>query len=431
MSYNLHLFGPSLISSFPIPEDWKWKRFKYLSNIQKGRIADIDETKSAMSSLPYLSMEYLRGLSEPEYVRVDDKSLIAHENDILLLWDGANAGEFNKAKSGVVSSTLTKIFPYSINEEYLFYVLKASENFISAQNTGMGIPHVNGDFLMSLPIPIPSLDIQKVIVDFLNYETTHIDALILAKEKLLESLAEKRQALITRAVTRGLDPNVPLKDSGIPWLGNIPNHWEIKKLKYVSNIEISNVDKLSIEGQKTVRLCNYLDVYKNETIDSSIEFMISTATDEQIRRLSLRKGDVVLTKDSETPNDIGVPALIAEDFENLVCGYHLAIARPINNVIIGEYLQRVIQSNIIKAYYNIEAVGMTRYGLDKLSIANTPITVPPIKEQEGIIKELKKQFDFYRMISEKAKITIELLKERRSALITAAVTGKIEILDVA
>lgn len=315
------------------------------------------------------------------------------------------------------------------NLRWLYYLLQTLELDRGSNETA--VPGLSREDAYEKIVLVPSIDKQQLIADYLDRETSRIDALISEKEKLLESLTEKRQALITRAVTRGLDPNVPLKDSGISWLGEIPNHWEIKKLKYVSNIEISNVDKLSIEGQKTVRLCNYLDVYKNETIDSSIEFMISTATDEQIRRLSLRKGDVVLTKDSETPNDIGVPALIAEDFENLVCGYHLAIARPINNVIIGEYLQRVIQSNIIKAYYNIEAVGMTRYGLDKLSIANTPITVPPIKEQEGIIKELKKQFDFYRMISEKAKITIELLKERRSALITAVVTGKIEILDAA
>src|SRR5687768_7178147 len=122
-------------------------------------------------------------------------------------------------------------------------------------------------------------------------------------------------------------------------------------VKYLANLELSNVDKLSIDGQKEVRLCNYVDVYKNERITSAIEFMKATASDEQIKRLSLKKFDVLLTKDSETPDDIGVPAFVAEELENVVCGYHLAMLRPNSEVVLGEFLFRAIEAESTKSYY--------------------------------------------------------------------------------
>lgn len=153
--------------------------------------------------------------------------------------------------------------------------------------------------------------------------------------------------------------------SGVLWLGDLPEHWQVHPLKRLARVELSNVDKLTVEGEQPVRLCNYVDVYKNERIEATLPFMQASASNEQIRRLSLRRGDVIITKDSETPDDIGVPALVAEDMHDVVCGYHLALIRPKQARAAGGFLQRLMQSAYVRAEFCCSAVGMTRYGLGK------------------------------------------------------------------
>ncbi len=118
------------------------------------------------------------------------------------------------------------------------------------------------------------------------------------------------------------------KSSGIDWIGDIPEHWEAKKLKFVATVQSSNVDKKSFPDETSVSLCNYVDVYKNDFINDSISFMEATATEREIEKFILNEGDVLITKDSETPDDIANPALVKKDFENVICGYHLAQIKP-------------------------------------------------------------------------------------------------------
>jgi type I restriction enzyme S subunit len=113
------------------------------------------------------------------------------------------------------------------------------------------------------------------------------------------------------------------KDSGIEWIGEIPEHWRVKRLKYIADVSPSNVDKKAKEDQSEVLLCNYVDVYKNEFITKELSFMKATASDAQIEKFTLSQGDVLLTKDSEDPEDIANPALVREELENVICGYHL------------------------------------------------------------------------------------------------------------
>jgi type I restriction enzyme S subunit len=220
-----------------ISANWRRIRFRYLSKTQKGRLPNTQNGSSISGkNVPYLSMEFLRGQTEsPEIVKLSDEMLLAQNDDILLLWDGSNAGEFLRAKYGAVSSTIAKLTPIDIDKEFLFWACKGQQVFIQAETVGMGIPHVNGDFLADLQISVPEIKTQHKIAEYLDRETTRIDSLIAAKERQLSLLAEKRRALITQAVTRGLNADVPLRDSGIPWLGEIPTHWTILKLKYLIN----------------------------------------------------------------------------------------------------------------------------------------------------------------------------------------------------
>lgn len=219
-----------------------------------------------------------------------------------------------------------------------------------------------------------------------------------------------------------IDKNIVIRDRDIYWWGKLPIGWRVKKLKYISLIQLSNVDKLSVEGQEIVFLCNYTDVYKNEKIVSTLPFMQATATDEQIKRLSIQKSDVLLTKDSETPDDIGIPAIVAEEITGVVCGYHLALSRPNPDIVHSGFLFRAIQSQPIKRYFYVNSVGMTRYGLDKQAIAEIPIPLPSLSIQKAIAEYLDREIAHIDALIDAKQRLIELLVEKRQALISHSVT---------
>jgi len=219
-----------------------------------------------------------------------------------------------------------------------------------------------------------------------------------------------------------IDKNIYIRDRDINWWSKLPIGWRVKKLKYISLIQLSNVDKLSIEGQEIVFLCNYTDVYKNEKIVSTLPFMQATATDEQIKRLSIQKSDVLLTKDSETPDDIGIPAIVAEEITGVVCGYHLALSRPNPDMVHSGFLFRAIQSQPIKRYFFVNSVGMTRYGLDKQAIAETPIPLPSLSIQKAIAEYLDREIAYIDALVDTKRRLLDLLTEKRQTLILHTIT---------
>jgi len=174
----------------------------------------------------------------------------------------------------------------------------------------------------------------------------------------------------------------------VPWLGEIPKHWEVQRQRNVVRMLVSNIDKHTVEGEIPVRLCNYVDVYKNDRITERLSFMRASATQAEIDRFRLQVGDVIITKDSEAWNDIGVPALVECEAPDLVCGYHLAILRPRKEVIRGAYLFRATQSQRVAAQYYVSANGVTRYGLSHDTIKSVIIPVPPFDEQSDIVRFL-------------------------------------------
>lgn len=211
------------------------------------------------------------------------------------------------------------------------------------------------------------------------------------------------------------------KDSGVEWLGKIPVGWEVIKLKFVCDMLVSNVDKHSKPIEEPVRLCNYVDVYKNDFITSEINFMEATASKDEIKRFKISVNDVLITKDSEDWLDIGVPSLVKHEEHNLLCGYHLAILRP-RKSIIGGFLFRSFSSIGVKNQLSVKANGVTRYGISHGVILETLITLPPLSEQTAIANFLDRkttQIDNAIRIKERQ---IELLQERRQILIHRAVT---------
>jgi len=211
------------------------------------------------------------------------------------------------------------------------------------------------------------------------------------------------------------------KPSGVEWLPVIPTGWEISRLKQFCTVFPSNVDKKSVEGETPVKLCNYTDVYYNDSICAEMEFMDATASEEQVRKFALRAGDVIITKDSETADDIAIAAYVPETLPGVICGYHLSMIRPRGGVS-GAYVKRIFDSIYAKSLFAVKANGLTRVGLSQYAVDNVELPLPPSHEQVAIATFLDHETaKIDALIAEQQRL-IELLQEKRQAVISHAVT---------
>ncbi len=212
------------------------------------------------------------------------------------------------------------------------------------------------------------------------------------------------------------------RDSGVEWLGEVPAHWDVKRLKFAATYQTSSVDKKAEDGELPVRLCNYTDVYYGDRIRASDgEFMEATATPAEIERFRLRVGDVLITKDSEDWRDIAVPALIEETAVDFVCGYHLGIFRG-DRQLHAPYLFRVLQSGAVNQQFQIASTGVTRYGMPNAAAGNAIVPLPRLDEQRDIAAFLHRETAKVDALVEKKRLLIERLEEQRTALISHTVT---------
>ena len=204
------------------------------------------------------------------------------------------------------------------------------------------------------------------------------------------------------------------KATGVDFLGDIPDHWEVLRLKYRASYRTSNVDKKTKEGERPVKLCNYTDVYYRDRIRAGDgSFMKATASPQEFARFRLNDGDVVITKDSEDWQDIAVPALIEETADDFVCGYHLGIIRPTPLADPG-FVFRAMQSVAVNCQLQVAATGITRFGLPKPAVGEVLIPFPPHDEQRAIADYLDTETASIDTLISKKRRLIELLAERRT-----------------
>ena len=169
-----------------------------------------------------------------------------------------------------------------------------------------------------------------------------------------------------------------------PWTGTVPHGWRVTRLDAVADVLFSNVDKHTLDDEDPVRLCNYVDVYKNDRITSRIEFMEASADAREVRKFQIRRGDVLATKDSETADDIAIPSLVADELPGVLCGYHLAMIRPRLVEVEGAFLGWLHASKSFRAQYEAKAVGVTRFGLSQYAFRAARVPLPPLPEQQRI-----------------------------------------------
>ena len=411
-----------------IPGHWAMKRLRYISNIRKGRLPSATSpVATSDTDLPYLSMEYLRGeSSDPTYVQESPNLIRANNGDLLLLWDGSNAGEFLRAKQGVVSSTVALIEPRNVLNEFLFFACKARERELKDQTIGMGIPHVSGDELRGFSLPCPAcVDEQTRIAAFLDCETLKIDGLVAEQQRLIDLLNEKRQAVISHAVTKGLNPAAPMKSSGIEWLGEVPEHWTVTKLGHVF-AELPCYGVLVPDFDPNgVPMLRINDMTANR-IDRDQLVTISQQLSDQYARSIVQTGDLIIS----VVGQLGVTSVINEDLAGVNLSRNVARVQ-FGKRMHSEFARWLFTSTLFQHYTDLVCVGTAQRLLNMSALTAFIAACPPTTEQRNITSFLERETSKLDALIAEALRAITLLQERRTALISAAVTGQIDVRHLA
>lgn len=315
-----------------------------------------------------------------------------------------------------------------LDSKYLFYWLRSDPvvDEICARSVGVSYPAFNGPELGALPVPLVPLDQQRRIADFLDRKTASIDTLIEKQEQLLALLAEKRQALITQAVTKGLDPNVPMKDSGSDVLPSIPQGWSLIPLRYLLSFGPRN----GISPPPA-------------TADGALSFSISAVRDGKVsiegnekfveldhataRSYWLAPGDILLMRGNGNLSLVGTCGLV--EHVPAECTYPDILMRMrVGRRLLAEFLVAAINSPYVRG--QVETLAKTANGTFKVSgedVRTLQVAVPPLDEQERIVAHVRNELRRLDGLAQRAQATIEKLREYRQALITAAVTGQLDV----
>lgn len=289
-------------------------------------------------------------------------------------------------------------------------------------STNTALPSMTKGVLSAHPIALPPYDEQHAIATFLDRETAKIDALIAEQEKLLALLAEKRQATISHAVTRGLNPNALLKGSGIPWLGEVPAHWLIGGLTKFIGPVVDYRGRTPTKGDAGTFLVTAKNV-RNGAIDytASEEYVDPVEANALLSRGRPEVGDVLFT--TEAP--LGQVAQI--DRTDIALAQRIVKFRGIEGVLLNRFLMYWLMGSACQSRLETLATGSTALGIKASKLGMIECLVPPIPEQQKIVGHIDRQLSQFTDLEVEAVRGIDLLRERRSALISAAVTGKSDV----
>jgi len=405
-----------------VPSHWDQRRVKFQLTYQKGK--NPKDFVFEETDWVYLSMEYLRSnQAKIQYIKNTKGCILVNNDEILMLWDGSNAGEFIKSKKGILSSTMALITLSNSDQNYAWHYLKVIEIQLRESTIGMGIPHVSSDEFKNLLFLLPPPEEQTRIAYFLDQKTAQIDQAIAQKERLIKLLNERRQILIHDAVTRGLDPNVKMKDSGVEWIGEVPKHWRVKPLRTIGTCQ-NGISKSADYFGKGFPFVSYGDVYNNISLPDASGLAASTDSDRTF--YSVKEGDVFFTRTSETVDEIGFASTCLKTIENATFSGFLIRFRP-DSDLTKEFSKYYFSSRTHRAFFVKEMNLVIRASLSQELLKRLPVLLPPIEEQITIAHHLNNiTIRIATAISLKIQ-EIEKLKEYKATLINSAVTGKIKV----
>lgn len=423
------------MSTAALPNGWGRRRLRFDARINptKSELQLPDDTE--VSFVPMDAVGELGGLRLDEQRAVDEvyngytyfrdgDALVAKITPCFENGKGALAAQLTNGV-GFGTTELHVIRPgAALDRRFLFYMTIADDfrSLGAAEMLGAGgQKRVPERFLKDWTPPLPPLETQKRIAAFLDEKTAQIDALIAKKQALLERLAEKRQAIITQAVTKGLNPAAPMKDSGIDWLGRIPAHWEVKRLKYVSprvtvGIVVTPAAYYADEGTLALRGLNI----RTMGFDLSDTRNITDDGHYLNRKSTLNEGDLVAVRTGAP----GTTAVVSQELVGCNCIDLVIIRRP--TAADPRYVGWFLNSDIAKTQYQMGSEGALQQHFNVETSKEVVVSLPPSDEQQEISAHIDGAMIAHDHQHKMVEESIAKLTEYRSALITSAVTGQIE-----
>ena len=317
------------------------------------------------------------------------------------------------------------VFRHAADETYFYFQLRATRPVLEAAGRGSTFKELASEDLESVDLAVPPPDEQRAIASFLDRERAKIDALVARKERLIELLREKRTALITRAVTRGLDPNVPIKDTGVEWLGEIPAHWELMPLKRILRRCDYGISE-SLGGSGDIRVLTMAHVQGGEIVlpdDGSID-----AVD---RRLVLESGDILFNRTNSRELVAKVGIFRGHRRDQVTFASYLVRLTARDNVE-AEWLNYLLNSTgLLGMARSMALLSVNQANLNPTKYQRIVVPMPELSEQRRIAGFAKREATRIDTLIRKVREAIDQLKEFRAALICATVTGKIDVRDAA
>jgi type I restriction enzyme S subunit len=325
---------------------------------------------------------------------------------------------------GIITSAYIAVTPTGILPRYFNYLLRTYDVRKVFYSMGGGLRQsMKFSDLRKLPILLPTDAEQSAIVTFLDRETAKIDTLVDEQKRLMELLKEKRQAVISHSVTKGLNPNVPMKDSGVKWLGQVPAHWEVMKLKrMVSHVVDCLHTTPTYEGETKYPAVRTADLERGVLLLDQAKLVCREVYEERIQRLEPRGGDILYSREGER---FGMAALVPEGV-NLCLGQRMMMFRAAVPNSPG-YVMWALNSDAVYNQVLAGTAGSTSPHINIADVINYYIPCPGPAEQAEISDYLFTEIASLDALVAEAQSAAQLLQERRAALISAAVTGKIDV----
>jgi type I restriction enzyme, S subunit len=417
-----------------VPEHWEMKRLKYLGEALIGLTYDPNDVVSQDEGVLVLRSSNVQGgqivLEDNVFVNKEiPERLRTKVSDILICSrNGSRAligknAKIDESASGATFGAFMTIFRSTCND-YLFYIFNSALfDYQSGAFLTSTINQLTVGTLNCFEVPIPPLPEQRSIATFLDRETAKIDELITEQQRLIDLLKEKRQAVISHAVTKGLNPDAPMKETAIEWLGEVPEHWEVSCLKRLWSI--TDCKHLTAEFVEVgIPLASIREV-QSWYVDLSESKQTTEYFYQQLIEGGRKPlvGDLIFSRNAT----VGEVAQVTEDHPDFAMGQDVCLIRKNSADISSDFLQFQIKSHIVQIQLSKIMVGSTFKRINVEEIRNLIVPSPTAVEQHEIANFLtKKSREFDELIAE-AQHAIALLQERRTALISAAVTGKIDV----
>ncbi|EHR6439373.1 restriction endonuclease subunit S [Vibrio parahaemolyticus] len=423
-----------------IPEHWSNVSLKMMIDVRDGThdtpayVEPSDESYPLVTSKDvtggYIDLSDCKQISRMDYELIVKRSGVA-KGDILMPMIGTVGSPILLEQEVEIAIKNLALFRTSVGDnklcrKYLFYFLNSSECSVqfSLESRGGVQNFVSLGTLRNLGLPLVPRNEQTQIANFLDHETAKIDTLIEKQQQLIKLLKEKRQAVISHAVTKGLNPQAPMKDSGVEWCDYIPEHWIIGKLGYfarVGNGATPSRENQSFWNGGTVGWLNSSKV--NDVIITEAEQFITPLALAQTSVQPVKANDLVIaiTGEGQTRGRVAICQLEA------TINQHLASIRIYDDCLHHEFLFLWLSANYERIRFESTGAGSTKGAITCGDIKSYPIVIAPLSEQTEIINHIKLQNQHFSNLIAKADNQVQLLKERRTALISAAVTGKIDV----